>query len=144
MQKNSKSFNKWLVFNTYIQYNPYHLVTRSPWPILLSIYFGLFVLSCVLYLHYQLYFIKYPFDIIVFILSRWFLDIWIESLLGRHTKKVAKGLRLGFFLMIISEIMFFVSFFWSLFHFTLNVDVWTGIAWPYVWGVPPFDGTPHT
>jgi len=41
----------------------------------------------------------------------WFHDIKIESLSGHHTKKVAKNLRLGFILMIVSEIMFFFPFF---------------------------------
>ena len=78
---------------------------------MLSLYLGNFVMSCILYFHFQYCLIEVSSIGIIFIISRWFLDIWIESLTGRHTKKVAKGLRLGFVLMIASEVMFFLSFF---------------------------------
>jgi len=78
---------------------------------------------------------------VIFILGRWFLDIWIESLLGHHTRKVARMLRFGFFLMIISEVMFFFAFFWSLGHFTISLNLWTGLIWPYIFYTPRWWGT---
>jgi len=51
------------------------------------------------------------------------MDIFIESRSGCHTKKVKRGLRLGFFLLIISEIMFFFSFFLALFHYILSPEI---------------------
>jgi heme/copper-type cytochrome/quinol oxidase subunit 3 len=56
--------------------------------------------------------------------SLWFSNIIIESTyLGNHTRKVRQGLRLGMLLFIISEIMFFFSFFWAWFHCILPISV---------------------
>jgi heme/copper-type cytochrome/quinol oxidase subunit 3 len=43
---------------------------------------------------------------------------------------VQKGLRLGFILFIISEIMFFFSFFWAFFHSSVSPSIWIGAVWP--------------
>jgi hypothetical protein len=47
-----------------------------------------------------------------FFIYKWFYDIIIESRFeGYHTKRVVRGLKLGMILFIVSEIMFFFSFF---------------------------------
>jgi len=52
------------------------------------------------------------FAILVLLISRWFRDIVIEATYeGRHTLAVQQGIILGFLLFLISEIMFFFSFF---------------------------------
>jgi hypothetical protein len=68
----------------------------------------------VLYFHYFFYGLLitfFGFFSILFFLTRWFLDIILESFKGNHTSYVANGLRLGFVLLIVSEVMFFFSFF---------------------------------
>lgn len=134
---------KHILYLTLSQKHPYHLITRSPWPFMLSLFLGIIVLGVVgviqgikmasIYFHIGFYGV-------ILILGRWFLDIWIESLLGHHTRKVARGLRLGFFLMILSEVMFFWAFFWTLFHYTLCLDIWTGNKWPYLHEQPHWCG----
>ena len=59
-----------------------------------------------------------------FSLISWFWDIVVEATFeGRHTFVVQKGLRLGFVLFIVSEIMFFFSFFWAFFHSSVSPAV---------------------
>ncbi|KAJ1680500.1 hypothetical protein LUZ63_024281 [Rhynchospora breviuscula] len=48
----------------------------------------------------------------------WWRDVLRESTLeGHHTKAVQLGLRYGFILFIVSEVMFFFAFFWAFFSF---------------------------
>ena len=62
---------------------------------------------------------------------RWFADIVIESTYeGHHTFKVQQGIRLGMCLFIVSEIMFFFSFFWAFFHCSLSPAIAIGFIWP--------------
>jgi heme/copper-type cytochrome/quinol oxidase subunit 3 len=49
--------------------------------------------------------------------------ILIESNKGYHTQLVQTGLKMGFWLFIVSEIMLFVSFFWTYFHYFLNPSI---------------------
>lgn len=57
----------------------------------------------------------------------WWADVIDEATFqGCHTKKVQKGLRMGMFLFIISEVMFFFSFFWAFFHSSISPSVEIG------------------
>jgi cytochrome c oxidase subunit 3 len=49
---------------------------------------------------------------------------------GKHTTIVKNLLKCGFMLFILSEVMFFVSLFWALFHFSLNPTVNINYRWP--------------
>lgn len=77
-------------------------------------------------------------------LTCWFRDVVREATYeGKHTKLVQKGLRIGFFLFIVSEIMFFFAFFWAYFHVSLDPAVEIGAVWPphgikpiNPWGLP--------
>ena len=114
--------------------HPFHLVDRSPWPIISS-FIGLqFVLSltlcfyqydnCLAYLHFSTI-------VLIFVVFQWFKDIIIESTFqGKHTQKVQKGLKMGMLLFIVSEVMFFFSFFWAFFHSSLAPTIWIGCVWP--------------
>ena len=133
-------------YNTLIssQKHPYHVVTKSPWPLSLSLSLGLSVLLLVLKLVSQIHFFFLHLSVyfVLFVIANWCENILTESSSGHHTRQVRKGLRLGFFLMIISEIMFFFSFFWTLFHYTFSLNIWHSEKWPYVWGIPELDCTP--
>lgn len=45
---------------------------------------------------------------------------------GLHTAIVETGLRIGIILFIVSEVMFFSSFFWAFFHRSLSPNVELG------------------
>jgi cytochrome c oxidase subunit 3 len=50
--------------------------------------------------------------------------------MGCYTNAVQKNFRLGFVLFIVSEIMFFFSFFWAYFHNALSPSIWDGATRP--------------
>ena len=61
----------------------------------------------------------------------WWRDVIRESTYeGLHTSAVQTGLRYGMILFIVSEIMFFVAFFWAFFHSSLAPTVEIGAVWP--------------
>ena len=70
---------------------------------------------------------------IIFLMS---LEVWLYSVVieatfeGNHSFMVQRGIRLGFILFVISEIMFFFSFFWAFFHSSLSPNVEVGCIWP--------------
>lgn len=57
---------------------------------------------------------------------------------GYHTEAVARGLRIGIILFIISEVIFFFSFFWAFFHRRLAPAVELGSCWPPI-GITPLN-----
>jgi len=77
--------------------------------------------------------------IFILIIGAWFWDIIVEGTYeGHHTKAVQQGLRYGMILFIVSEVMFFFSFFWAFFHSSLSPNVEIGAIWPPK-GIIPFD-----
>ncbi|GAY69439.1 hypothetical protein CUMW_272010 [Citrus unshiu] len=72
----------------------------------------------------------------------WWRDVLRESTLeGHHTKVVQLGLRYGFILFIVSEVMLFFAFFWAFFHSSLAPTVEIGGIWPPkgIWVLDPWE-----
>ena len=111
---------------------PFHLVTISPWPILVSFSLLNLTLGAVLSMHgYG------DFTFVVGLASTglgmllWFRDIILEATyLGCHTTQVQKGLTIGVILFIVSEVFAFLSVFWAFFHSSLSPSVEIGGVWP--------------
>ncbi len=110
----------------------YHLVQLSPWPIVSSLSAFVIMVGLVLFMH--------EFTSIVLIMGilsilacsfGWFKDIIHEAEYEKeHTVIVQRGLRIGMVLFIVSEIMFFASFFWAYFNFSLFPNDIIGNIWP--------------
>lgn len=113
-------------------YHPYHLVDPSPWPYVMSCGVLLTTLGTVVYFHYsQLFLVLTGLISIILCMFVWFKDVVRESTFqGYHTKVTVYGLKLGFLLFIVSEILFFFSFFWAFFHSSLSPSVEIGVMWP--------------
>jgi len=113
-------------------YHPYHLVNFSPWPYLAGSSVMLITLGLVLWFHYkylELLFLGLFSFSIFFIL--WIKDVIRESTFqGYHNSVVLTGLKIGFILFIVSEILFFFSFFWAFFHSSLSPSIEIGYNWP--------------
>jgi cytochrome c oxidase subunit 3 len=61
----------------------------------------------------------------------WFRDIIREATFeGKHTQKVKDGIKLGFILFIISEVMFFFGFFFAFFYTSLDPSIFLGHMYP--------------
>ena len=55
------------------------------------------------------------FTAVLYVMFAWWSEVVSESEVGDHTGVVRIGLRYGFILFIMSEVMFFVAWFWSFF-----------------------------
>lgn len=114
--------------------HPYHLVDYRPWPLIGSIG-GLTFVSGIIIIFHKYYFTLLWIGIFLLLLTiiQWWRDISREgTFLGLHTVMVVKGLKLGMLLFIVSEIFFFISFFWGFFHSRLRPVMEIGITWPPV------------
>jgi len=122
--------------------HPFHIVTPSPWPILISLAAFTMVIGGTMYMHLYkggLFLLLLGLAQVILIMGLWWRDVIREATFeGMHTKKVQRGLRIGFALFIVSEVMFFFGFFWAFFHSSLSPAIEIGCVWP-PFGVIPFD-----
>lgn len=130
--------------------HPYHILASSPWPFVVSLQLFVLLIGFALYMHN---FSLGGFTAIVGLLSVicslycWWCDIVLESTHWRqHTSYIQKGLRYGMLLFILSEVMFFFSFFWAFFHSSISPTIQIGGIWPPLgirtlnpWGLPLFN-----
>ncbi len=121
-------------------YHPYHLVDPSPWPYVMACGVFLTTLGAVVYFQYsQLFLVLTGLFSISVCMFLWLKDVVRESTFqGHHTKIAVNGLKLGFLLFIVSEILFFFSFFWAFFHSSLSPSVEIGVMWPPM-GIDPLN-----
>nr|YP_009519724.1 cytochrome c oxidase subunit III [Colpocephalum griffoneae]AYC65898.1 cytochrome c oxidase subunit III [Colpocephalum griffoneae] len=112
---------------------PFHIVDESPWPLYMSLGGYMLFTYTILTINH----LSYSFYILVLILFfvfssfyGWMRDVCSEGFLqGNHTTLVQTGLKTGMVLFIISEVLFFFSFFWSLFYYSVtpSVEIY---SWP--------------
>nr|AVJ52347.1 cytochrome c oxidase subunit 3 [Acanthosoma nigrodorsum] len=112
--------------------HPYHLVDYSPWPLTGSIGGMTITTGMVVWFHTnEMYLFYMGVFILMMTMFQWWRDIVREATYqGKHTIKVTEGLKLGMILFIISEVFFFISFFWGFFHSSLSPTVEIGMTWP--------------
>ena len=101
----------------------YHLVNPSPWPALGALSGFVLAFGTVWYMHPGMFGDISPglagtvigLIMVLCTMFFWWRDVVRESRGGDHTPVVQLGLRYGMALFIISEVMFFVAFFWAFF-----------------------------
>jgi len=141
-----KQANKNLIFFKNTNEHPFHLVNPSLWPMALSLslynlfiiligYFNYFKLASltldIVNWKWTIYSPIFYLGILIFFLTKWQLDIVREATFeGYHTSIVQTGIYYGMILFILSEIMFFFSFFWAFFHISLSPNLYLGLIWP--------------
>ena len=117
-------------------YHPFHIVDPSPWPFVgafsaLGLTFG-----GVLYFHgfqYGELLLLTSLTFVILVMIVWWRDVIREaSYQGHHTLVVQRGLKWGMLLFILSEVCFFISFFWGFFHSSLGPAIELGAVWPPV------------
>lgn len=120
--------------------HPFHLVDYSPWPLTGSIGAITFVSGILIIFHkinYNLLFLGVV--LLLLTILQWWRDISREGTFqGLHTFIVIIGLKIGIILFIVSEVFFFVSFFWGFFHRRLSPVIEVGIIWPPI-GINTFN-----
>ena len=116
------------------KFHKFHLVDQSPWPLAVSAALFTTVVGLVLAMHgYANGFNCFVWGLFNTGMSAafWFRDIIREATFGgHHTVPVQRGLRLGFALFVLSEVMFFFSFFWAFFYVAVNPAIELGGVWP--------------
>nr|YP_010947350.1 cytochrome c oxidase subunit III [Andraca melli]WGO62374.1 cytochrome c oxidase subunit III [Andraca melli] len=112
--------------------HPFHLVDYSPWPLTGAIGVLTLVTGMVNWFHnFNINLLILGYIITLMTMYQWWRDISREGTYqGKHTILVTKGLQWGMVLFIISEIFFFISFFWAFFHSSLSPNIEIGTIWP--------------
>nr|YP_009048944.1 cytochrome c oxidase subunit III [Orius sauteri]AID61655.1 cytochrome c oxidase subunit III [Orius sauteri] len=112
--------------------HPFHLVDYSPWPLTGSIGAMTLTSGMIMWFHKNnMSFYILGVMIVLLTMYQWWRDITREGTFqGKHTIKVSNGLKMGMILFIVSEILFFVSFFWGFFHSSLAPTIEIGNMWP--------------
>nr|YP_009489600.1 cytochrome c oxidase subunit III [Ornithoptera richmondia]SPP23503.1 cytochrome c oxidase subunit III [Ornithoptera richmondia] len=120
--------------------HPFHLVDYSPWPLTGSIGVMTLMTGMIKWFHnYNMNLMILGYIIILLTMYQWWRDICREGTFqGKHTMMVSKGLRWGMILFIISEVFFFISFFWAFFHSSLSPNIEIGALWPPL-SISPFN-----
>nr|YP_010736928.1 cytochrome c oxidase subunit III [Busonia albilateralis]WEP24815.1 cytochrome c oxidase subunit III [Busonia albilateralis] len=112
--------------------HPFHIVEKSPWPLLSSMGVMTMLLGTIYWLNYNSWIImSMGLFIIVLVMIQWWRDIIRESTFqGNHTFKVKLSMKIGMIMFIASEIMLFISLFWAFFHSSLAPSIEIGSIWP--------------
>nr|YP_009516552.1 cytochrome c oxidase subunit III [Populicerus populi]AYE40963.1 cytochrome c oxidase subunit III [Populicerus populi] len=112
--------------------HPFHLVDKSPWPLTSSM--GLLTMTSGTILWFNKFnnlLMIMGMVIILLTMMQWWRDVVRESTFqGMHTKSVMLSMKWGMIMFIMSEVMFFSSFFWSFFHSSLSPTMEIGLQWP--------------
>ena len=112
------------------QKHPYHLVEPSPWPFMGAGAGFIAAIGGVMIMHDMAYgpaITAVGFALIIATMFFWWRDVVREAhWQGHHTPVVQIGMRYGMALFIISEVFFFLAFFWAFFDVSLypRFGVW--------------------
>lgn len=105
----------------------YHIINPSIWPFVGAISGFAMLLGAVVFMTGEATFLFGTITIsgpwlffagligVLYVMFTWWSDVVAESNSGDHTPVVRIGLRYGFVLFIMSEVMFFAAWFWSFF-----------------------------
>nr|YP_010471417.1 cytochrome c oxidase subunit III [Tetragonula pagdeni]UVG40752.1 cytochrome c oxidase subunit III [Tetragonula pagdeni] len=111
---------------------PYLLVTISPWPIISSFNLMNFLISIVVWINLKNYSILIlTFSNLFMVFALWNRDIVREStFMGGHTLIVKLMIKFSMVMFILSELFFFISFFWTFFHSSISPSIEINMVWP--------------
>ena len=100
----------------HVKNHDYHILAPSLWPFLASVAAFLMLFGAVLFFHDGGPWLGLiGFVGVLYVMFGWWADTVKENQAGDHTPVVLIGLRYGFILFIMSEVMFFAAWFWSFF-----------------------------
>lgn len=112
--------------------SPFLAVQTSFWPIMSSMVLFSLLSNTVLWINMKLGFLNVLVSVVltVSIMFLWWKDVTNESLIGYHTHKLEVRLRVAMMLFILSEVFFFISFFWAFYDSSLVPTIELGMVWP--------------
>lgn len=114
--------------------NPFHIISPSPWPILLSfrlIRISFLIIILIILNKISVIIVLFIIIIIIWITILWWRDLKRESSLqGHHNKVVISLLKYRIIIFISSEVIFFFRFFWGFFNRRISPNIEIGQTWP--------------
>ena len=121
----------------------YHILNPSLWPLVGALFGFIMLFGAVLFFHDKgPYLLLIGFVGVLYVMYGWWAETVTENKKGDHTPVVLIGLRYGFILFIMSEVMFFLAWFWTFFkHAMYPMGEMSPIVdgvWPPV-GIETFD-----
>ena len=120
----------------------YHILNPSIWPFITAIAVFSMLFGAVLWMANGMpWLFLMGFVGVLYCMFAWWSDVVAESRQGDHTPVVRLGLRYGFILFIMSEVMFFAAWFWSFFkHALYPMDTYVGSEYvsPEFYQIDPF------
>ena len=112
----------------------YHILPPSPWPFIAAVGAFVMLFGAVLWMHGSApWMFGVGLLIVLYVMYGWWGETVKENAAGDHTPVVRIGLRYGFILFIMSEVMFFAAWFWTFFKhamypmtagYPLQMGVW--------------------
>ncbi|WP_375280331.1 cytochrome c oxidase subunit 3 [Pseudooctadecabacter sp.] len=95
----------------------YHILPPSIWPLLTGVAVFVMLFGAVIWMDTKdnPYMFLMGFAGVLYCMYAWWAEVIVESGQGDHTPVVRIGLRYGFIMFIMSEVMFFAAWFWSFF-----------------------------
>jgi cytochrome c oxidase subunit 3 len=121
----------------------YHVLPPSIWPFVASVSAFVMLFGAVLWMHGSgPWLFLAGLAGVLYVMFEWWKDVVVESHSGDHTPVVVIGLRYGFILFIMSEVMFFAAWFWSFFKhamYPMYTYVGTEYVQPVIYAVNAFD-----
>ncbi|MEX0284311.1 MAG: cytochrome c oxidase subunit 3 [Paracoccaceae bacterium] len=92
----------------------YHILNPSIWPFVGAISAFVMLFGAVLWMHDMTAWLFWMgFVGVLYTMFAWWSETITENKVGDHTPVVLIGLRMGFILFVMSEVMFFSAWFWS-------------------------------
>ncbi len=120
----------------------YHILNPSIWPLVGAASGFTMLFGAVLWMHGSgPWMFMAGFAGVLYVMFAWWAEVVVESRQGDHTPVVRLGLRYGFILFIMSEVMFFAAWFWSFFkHALYPMDSYVGSQYisPEFYQIDPF------
>ncbi|MEM7320214.1 MAG: cytochrome c oxidase subunit 3 [Pseudomonadota bacterium] len=120
----------------------YHILNPSIWPLVGAASGFVMLVGAVLWMHaITPWMFWIGFVGVLYTMFAWWSEVVVESRVGDHTPVVRIGLRYGFILFIMSEVMFFFAWFWSFFkHRMYPMQDYPGTDYiaPNIHAVDPF------
>ena len=111
---------------------PFLAVQTSFWPLLVALVLFSLLGNTVLFINLKIstMMLIVPLFFTILVSFLWWKDLSRERILGYHTHKLEVRLRISILLFILSEVFFFVSFFWAFYDAALAPRIELGIVWP--------------
>nr|DBA43668.1 TPA_asm: COX3 [Bombus laesus] len=111
---------------------PFHMVTISPWPIITSFNLMNLLMSIIFWIYMNnLNNMIMNFILLVLSMFMWFRDIIRESTFqGIHSMYITMMMKFSMIMFIVSELFFFISFFWTFFHNSISPAIEINLMWP--------------